>query len=74
MPLEMYNALKEKLYGQEGEIKKFEEEIFSLNAKMIETEQDEANKLEQFDARLKEEKNERDRIVRDSMDRERTHK
>jgi hypothetical protein len=70
----MYNALKEKLYGQEGEIKKFEEEIFSLNAKMIETEQDEANKLEQFDARLKEEKNERDRIVRDSMDRERTHK
>ena len=34
----MYEALKLKLYGQEGEIKKFEEEIFGLRARIIEQE------------------------------------
>lgn len=34
----MYNALKEKLYGQEAELKKNEEEMFALNAKIIEAE------------------------------------
>lgn len=46
VPLDMYNALKEKLYGQESELKKHEEEIFTLNSKIIESEQNEASILE----------------------------
>lgn len=54
VPFEMYDVLKKKLIVQESEIKRFEEEIFSLNARIIEQESNMLSNQDRFEARLKE--------------------
>lgn len=70
VPQEMYDALKEKLYVQESAIKKYEEEVFDFNARIIEQEAQMVNMQDMFEKARKSAEEERDRIMRDAFERE----
>ena len=73
VPQEMYDALKSKLIGQESHIKQLEEEAQVVLEKLKDQEDQMQTMQTMFDEKLKEEKSERDRLLRDSFEREKRY-
>lgn len=69
----MYDALKSKLIGQESHIKQLEEEAQVVLEKLKDQEDQMQTMQTMFDEKLKEEKSERDRLLRDSFEREKRY-